>query len=353
MMRFLFFLIFLLCFFKQFAQFQFSGIINEDFVNSTAYLNIIDNFNESELFLTEKIIQASEIDIQGKFIFSGDFLTDKNSVYKIYLDKCNENISDSKHLLNQCEESISVFFIANNKDRIHFPLNDLSQMFCSIEYTSINNMAIHKIDSIRENLLINLPGTKSDAQRKLIYKKYFDELQIFSKSLNEPLAELYAFHIYSEDKSFSREFYIKDLKKSTYYNDLLKKMELEYPNSSYSSYYKEELIKDQYPLLRTKNKSYIYWIYTLLLLLIVSFVINFILFKRNKLFAHKNDKIIRDYKIVLSPQEQKVFELIHSKLTNKEIAEKLFISVSTVKTHINNIYSKLSISSRNEIHHFF
>ena len=39
--------------------------------------------------------------------------------------------------------------------------------------------------------------------------------------------------------------------------------------------------------------------------------------------------------------------------SNKAIADALFISVSTVKTHINNIYAKLDISSRKEVAGFF
>jgi ATP/maltotriose-dependent transcriptional regulator MalT len=42
-------------------------------------------------------------------------------------------------------------------------------------------------------------------------------------------------------------------------------------------------------------------------------------------------------------------ELMNQELSNKEIAEKLFVSLSTIKKYTNNIYSKLSISSRKEI----
>lgn len=352
-MRFLIVLIFLIACQNLSAQFQFSGYINEDFKNATAYLNIVDDFNKSDLFITEKILQTSKIDSTGQFTFKGNFLDQANNVYKIYIDACNDNIGDSKHLLNQCEESLSIIFIANNQDQIHFPLNDFSQMFCALEYSSDHNMAIFKIDSIQEELLLGLHETKSDAQRSIIYDQYFDQLQEYSNSLKEPLAELYAFHLYSDDKSFSREFYIKDLKRSNYYNDLLNSLEGQYSETTYPDYYKEELIKDQYPLLQSKNKNYQSIIYVLVVLLLVSLVVNFIIIRKNRL-SNKNKRTLPiDYKTILSPQEQKVFELISQKLSNKEIAEKLFISLSTVKTHINNIYTKLSISSRNEIHHYF
>ena len=340
----------LFCFFfcvNSFAQFNFSGEVNDDFINARAYLTIIDDYKKSSVFLTEKIVQEAKIDSLGKFEFSGDFLDYQNKLYKIYIDKCNSNITDSNHLLNACEDSSHIIFIANNTDQIYFPLNSFLQMFCDLEYSRNQNIAIYKIDSIQENLLGNLQDSKSDAQRKLIYSNYFKEIQKFGTSLNEPLVELYTYSLYSDEKSFSRELYLDDLKQSKYYNDLLEKLEGEYPNSSYASQYKNDLIKDRYPLLKSQgnNKTVIY---VLGILLFISLIINYLYYKRRSL-----KKSILDYKKALSPQEQKVFELMNQELSNKEIADKLFISLSTVKTHINNIYSKLPISSRSEISDYF
>ena len=43
-----------------------------------------------------------------------------------------------------------------------------------------------------------------------------------------------------------------------------------------------------------------------------------------------------------------VLRLIAAGLSNKKITEELFISMSTVKTHLRNIYSKLNVHSRTE-----
>jgi LuxR family maltose regulon positive regulatory protein len=48
----------------------------------------------------------------------------------------------------------------------------------------------------------------------------------------------------------------------------------------------------------------------------------------------------------LSPRELETLQLISVDLTNQEIADKLFISLNTVKTHIKNIYLKLDVDSR-------
>lgn len=51
----------------------------------------------------------------------------------------------------------------------------------------------------------------------------------------------------------------------------------------------------------------------------------------------------------ITKAEFKVIELIWDGKTNNEIAELLFISINTVKSHMNNIYSKLSIKNKPQL----
>ena len=48
----------------------------------------------------------------------------------------------------------------------------------------------------------------------------------------------------------------------------------------------------------------------------------------------------------LSPRELEVLELIVGGYTNREIAGHLYISINTVKKHINHIFSKLEVTTR-------
>jgi LuxR family maltose regulon positive regulatory protein len=48
----------------------------------------------------------------------------------------------------------------------------------------------------------------------------------------------------------------------------------------------------------------------------------------------------------ISAREQEVLRLVSAGLSNREIARQFSISVSTVKTHLDNIYRKLDVSSR-------
>jgi DNA-binding NarL/FixJ family response regulator len=51
---------------------------------------------------------------------------------------------------------------------------------------------------------------------------------------------------------------------------------------------------------------------------------------------------------MLSTREREVLSLLAQGLSNQQIGERLFISESTVKKHVNNIYFKLEVDSRAE-----
>jgi DNA-binding NarL/FixJ family response regulator len=50
----------------------------------------------------------------------------------------------------------------------------------------------------------------------------------------------------------------------------------------------------------------------------------------------------------LSEREKEILHLLSEGLRYKEIADKLFLSTETVRTHIRNIYEKLQVNSRTE-----
>lgn len=52
---------------------------------------------------------------------------------------------------------------------------------------------------------------------------------------------------------------------------------------------------------------------------------------------------------LLTPAEKRVFTLVLEGLSNQEIAEKLNVSVNTVKTHVARILKKNSVKNRREL----
>jgi two-component system nitrate/nitrite response regulator NarL len=50
----------------------------------------------------------------------------------------------------------------------------------------------------------------------------------------------------------------------------------------------------------------------------------------------------------LTPREEEILDLVGQGLSNKEIAARLYIEVTTVKNHVHNILEKLGVSRREE-----
>ena len=50
----------------------------------------------------------------------------------------------------------------------------------------------------------------------------------------------------------------------------------------------------------------------------------------------------------LTDQERKILELIADGLTNRQIAEQIFLAEKTVKNYVSNILAKLGMSRRSE-----
>ncbi len=53
-------------------------------------------------------------------------------------------------------------------------------------------------------------------------------------------------------------------------------------------------------------------------------------------------------KLNLTTREYEVLQLLTQGLTNAQIAEKLFLSLSTIKTHVSNLFVKMEVKNRTQ-----
>ena len=115
--------------------------------------------------------------------------------------------------------------------------------------------------------------------------------------------------------------------------------------------YRNELAADRFMLAsseaETSDSNSLLFLY---ILLGISLILNGFLILRK--WQSKKSKA-EDLKAKLSKQEQVVLEHLLQDKTNKDIAEALFLSVSTVKSHTNNIYKKLNVQSRDDAKSLF
>ena len=69
-----------------------------------------------------------------------------------------------------------------------------------------------------------------------------------------------------------------------------------------------------------------------------------------EIYVQRNENFVLDTSLVaqleLSKRELEILNLLARGYSNQEIAAKLFVSVSTVKTHIQNLFEKLDVKRR-------
>lgn len=330
------------------AQHCFKGYIDNERWQNEVYLSVIEDYRTIPGIHEEQIISKVNTDSTGFFQFNGNQLESVNKIYKLHVDNCSTYNQSSNHFDGHCNDSMDIIFIAKSTDTINFPLSFDDQMFCDITSTNPKTSSFVKIDSIREVMKFAYTEYRSEANRKLNNKKWFKTLHEFSKKLDEPLAELYAYTFISDRSNNLHEYYLEDLKNNSYYDELLSRLKQKYPNSSYTKQYEAELASDKF-ILEGSSTSF-NWNYIIYSLLVLSLILNLWFW----LYIRKNKaKKLTEAKDQLTKQEQNILTLLLEEKTNKEIAESLFVSLSTVKTHINNIYKKLNVQSREEIKTLF
>jgi len=195
-------------------------------------------------------------------------------------------------------------------------------------------------------MILDLIESESETAQSLNLEGWFKEFQEFGKNTHEPLIELYSYGFLSDRSSETYEPYLKNLEDSNYYTNLQLGLVEKYPDATFTVKYLNEIEADRTLAKETFPKPFAFkwkdWlpILSLVVLLVFAFGYYWFLKKRNPL-----SKVLNQ----LSPREKLIYNGIKNGKTNKEIASELFISLSTVKTHINNIYKKLDITSREEL----
>jgi len=64
--------------------------------------------------------------------------------------------------------------------------------------------------------------------------------------------------------------------------------------------------------------------------------------------SKQTDEFDLAYRLRITEREKEVIVLILDGKKNKEISDKLFVDISTIKSHINNIYRKTGVKNRKE-----
>ncbi|MDX1470211.1 MAG: LuxR C-terminal-related transcriptional regulator [Flavobacteriaceae bacterium] len=326
------------------SQFLFKGHVDTDRWQSDAYLSYVEDYRKIDGIFTEQIIGRAKVDSLGFFQFQGNQLNPKNRIYRIHVDNCQDGSAGvGVHFSGHCQDSREILFIANNTDTINFPTGFDEESLCTVISTNEKTDALVRIDSIINLMKFAYTEYSSETNNELNNRKWFKTLQDFGDSIQDPLANLYIYQFLSDRENITYNHYITDLSNNDYYDRILNNLKSDYPESTYVNQYERELIIDKHYLEdQPEETNYMYWLAGAL---IISISVNcFLILKNLQNKRRKKEAAFQK----LTKQESIIFELLLQDKTNKEIADLQFVSLSTVKTHLNNIYRKLNVQTREE-----
>lgn len=284
------------------SQSTISGYISEG-VNKDTKITLVQLSESDNGKQNAKVVASAPIDKNGYFHLNTE-LTQLPRFYYV-----------SSHGLKK--EHRSGKFLLSNDDTIFFQKSDPS--LSSYKTTSRSDMEWQKMVAFKG---------------KIKKKKFLDEIRTYSKDSLQILA-VKLLSIRELDK---KQLLEKDiLTNRTYYTAILK--ELKESEIDPKEYLFLELKLVQLQILQVEEN---YAMSKRLNILLICIVLGIVLL----LYRNKN---AGSELSALSKQEVVIKDLILEEKSNKEIASELFISVSTVKSHITNIYQKLHVSNRNDL----
>ena len=331
------FLILVISGYSAFGQYSISGYLDTPEKNKRVYLSIL-KFNELNTISKEQILSVTKTDSTGYFNFEGQLLSDKHALYRIY-SQTNEEFEGTQMVNNEKLKSFHNF-VFSNKDTIVFEKNS-HHWFGSNFNTNLVDKEWKAFGQFSEKLRLEFSSISNSKVRKQSASRYLWELKTYVKNKEpHPLSTLI---LLSE---LPLDVLKKDLiTDSKFYTEFENKLNNYYEGTGYAQQYKDLLIdlsKNETQEQLDYFKRFTYVLAGICTFLSIFLILLFFKFRRMKRYN------FREVQVNFTSQEERVAELIVENKSNKEIANELFISLNTVKTHIRNLYAKLEVSNRQE-----
>lgn len=323
------------------GQYLIEGKIENSDTNLVAYLSILNRWDEFTTVGADMILKQSPINERGEFRFTGNELSEDIGYYKIHFANASQT---PVYITGSPTEKNYFIFLLSNADSILIKLKSCFYNIGEIQYQSgiPDNQGLLEAIGQLDEFTVAEDNSESDNQRQLIKdkKEKYALDQIFnSQNAAANLYALYCSHLEIDVHGNA-------------FQQVADQLEAGKLREVYFATLEEFIGSKFYRKLQSDNarlRNLLFGVAGLAALFLLIAVFLFV--KRPKKESPPDADQISESAIVdqLTAKENEVMELIQSDLTNKEIASQLFISESTVKTHINNIYRKTKLKSRAEI----
>jgi len=307
------------------------GSINlDESWDSTIYLSYIPSFNDLYLLSPTTIISDATIDRFGYFSLDISFLPEEENLFRLHVVKKGDN--PNSLILGGNNEN-HTFIIANGYSKIEINAQRSSnppfkKMKVNGSQSNTSFLQIKRTISVMDSLILESNSVKSE----FIKNQFNIELLHVADTSSNPLVSLYA--LYNSDfKSIFDE-------KTDFFMSFLKKWENQ--ENSYFDTFRADLPK---LLEETQKKNEVVLASYLPVIIFVSIAlfasVGFLSWKRLRKSSGKLNS--------LSVQERKILAFLKNGATNQEISEEFNIGISTVKSHVSNIFKKLNVKSRKDL----
>ncbi len=331
------------------SQYEISGKLSNysKLWHNKVYLSYIEPTEHHNQASTKQIVNSATLDEDGNFVLKGNNLPSGKSLVRLYLVK-NEKITVM--LSNRPRNYI--LLVVNDTSKVHINAKNYSTF--PLDYTISGNFQEenNKIKELESELYALSdkkanPYIKSEKGKKILREKRNQSIKKFCLSNSFPLPNIIA-----AQKLDIASDYVNDL---GFYKGLLKKItKNNIDNSSYVAAFSEEIDIVECKNSKTKGfglKDIIITALSALLLVLLIFIIR-LKKKINDLSTFVNNSSPETLSLLLemlTRREKEIIELIKQDYQNKEIANRLHLEVSTVKSHLSKIYTKLNVKNRNEL----
>ncbi len=324
---------------SSYSQYSISGYLKTNTPNKMIYLSLL-RFDEENSQYENQIVTSVKTDSSGYFEINGALLSEQNKFYRIYA-----NLSEtSLDFIRDSKRKNYHNFIFSNKDSIFFAKNNSEFWFSDSYNTNVADKEWTKLIEFENELKNEFIEPKNSEAKSQIKNSFLQKYKTYSRdSIKSPLIKLLAYSNLKTEIGKLDSDYQND---PNFYNDILLNLKNEYGNTSYYLQFREEIAQLSLNKIVKNYSFYKYLSFILLFLVIILTLLLFRTLKEKRKILNQNIKVAT---LSLTKQEQKIAELITKGKSNKQIASELFISISTVKTHITNIYSKLKVTSRHQI----
>lgn len=346
--RLLFLVFFLLITGRMWAMEIKGKIVMKEGWQPVVFLASLNSPSDLSVASPDFIIARSFIKADGSFEIITPDVPEEERFYRLYLVKGDNSLVE--------------FNSASNRNFIHLLLSRNSDLELEAE-TDDNafrvlsfggdaaelNKKILDFDTEVSKMKSQLAGEITKARRDYLTNEQVVFIRNFVEGEENAMVGLYAlYQIDGKDTDFLRH--------PDFYLNFQEKLENQYPGTSYTDAY-ADLLKDligfrdmvcEMPGVQPKWKDQLLVAQSVFILLLFSALIWLLVILRKYKSGLAKNSGRRNLIDGLTTKQQEILQMLADGKTNKEIAQELFVELSTVKTHINNIYRQLDVTSRQE-----